>query len=283
MKLKVIGRQRVSNFEFTGIEGGFGEGKKAVLVREIAVLHEKELRAINQNIDRNIERFEFGVDIINLLESQKFEITVSDLGLRTSNSQKSAYLLSERGYLKLVKIMDDEKSWEVYNHLLGEYFRMKKEIKTIKKALVDKTPMEILNDNGVALNSFFGNLGLNIPKEIVAHTAIVSTTNMTGYAFDEVKLLLNKQEEEQYHSASGLLKRLNIKVNKTNMTLLELGLQIEGTTSMQKYVLTELGKRYGVERSYTSNGHQGYEIKWKESLLDYIKENLDRIPTDWVK
>lgn len=283
MKLKVIGRQRVSNFEFTGIEGGFGEGKKAVLVKEIAELHGKLEKHVNEVINNNLDRFENNVDIINLLSNESFEVVVNDLGLKTSNRQKSAYLLSERGYLKLVKIMDDEKSWEVYNHLLGEYFRMKKEIKTIKKALVDKTPMEILNDNGIALNNFFGNLGLNIPKEIVAHTAIVSTTNMTGYAFDEVKLLLNKQEEEQYHSASGLLKRLNIKVNKTNMTLLELGLQVEGTTSMQKYALTELGKRYGVERSYISNGHQGYEIKWKESLLDYIKENLDRIPVDWVK
>ncbi|PEF69126.1 hypothetical protein CON35_08110 [Bacillus cereus] len=34
--LQIIGKQMVAGYEFTGIEGGFGEGKKAMLVKEIA-------------------------------------------------------------------------------------------------------------------------------------------------------------------------------------------------------------------------------------------------------
>ena len=158
-----------------------------------------------------------------------------------------------------------------------------KQVYTPKKSLVDKTPTEILEDNGRALNNFFSNLGLNIPKEIIASTAVKTTENMTGYSFEEVKLLLNKQDSEQYHSASGLLSRLGIKRNKTNTTLLLLGLQSEGTTSMQPYCLTELGKQYGVERTYTNNGHQGYEIKWKDSLLDYVNGHINEIPKNFLK
>lgn len=158
-----------------------------------------------------------------------------------------------------------------------------KQVYTPKKSLVDKTPTEILEDNGRALNNFFSNLGLNIPKEIIASTAVKTTENMTGYSFEEVKLLLNKQDSEQYHSASGLLSKLGIKRNKTNTTLLLLGLQSEGTTSMQPYCLTELGKQYGVERTYINNGHQGYEIKWKDSLLDYINSHINEIPKNFMR
>lgn len=48
----------------------------------------------------------------------------------------------------------------------------KVELQKPTKSLSEKTPYEILEDNGKALNGFFSNLGLNIPKEIIASTAI---------------------------------------------------------------------------------------------------------------
>ena len=39
----------VEGMKFHDIEGGFGEGKKAILVKEIAEIHGRELRVINQN------------------------------------------------------------------------------------------------------------------------------------------------------------------------------------------------------------------------------------------
>lgn len=155
------------------------------------------------------------------------------------------------------------------------------EIKPVKK-LEDKTPMEQFKDNVIALNEAFTVLGLNIPKEIIGSTAITTTQKTTGYDFEEVKLLLTKQDEEQYHSASSLLSKSGIKRNKTNATLTLLGLQVEGDTTMHPYVLTELGKEYGVERSYASSGHQGYEIKWKSGLTNFVKDNLDKIPASFI-
>lgn len=40
--LQIIGKQTVAGYEFTGIEGGFGAGKKAMLVKEIAEIHQKK-------------------------------------------------------------------------------------------------------------------------------------------------------------------------------------------------------------------------------------------------
>lgn len=43
------------------------------------------------------------------------------------------YLLSERGYAKLIKIMDTPLAWEVYNRLIDEYFTMRKIIMVMYK------------------------------------------------------------------------------------------------------------------------------------------------------
>lgn len=101
---------------FHDIEGGFGQGKKAMLVKEIAEIHGREEKHINELINNNIKRFNVNIDIVNLLSSKDFEVVVDDLGLRTSNRQKYSYLLSERGYSKLLKILEDDVAWEQYEY-----------------------------------------------------------------------------------------------------------------------------------------------------------------------
>lgn len=67
--LKILGQEKVGNFEFTGIEGGFGEGKKSMLVKDIAEIHKRSSKVINQAINMNIKRFRAGVDILDLKAS----------------------------------------------------------------------------------------------------------------------------------------------------------------------------------------------------------------------
>jgi hypothetical protein len=51
---------------FHDIEGGFGEGKKSMLVKDIALIHDRDLKDINRLINNNIKRFKNNVDIIDL-------------------------------------------------------------------------------------------------------------------------------------------------------------------------------------------------------------------------
>ncbi|MGL6167413.1 MAG: Rha family transcriptional regulator [Fusobacteriaceae bacterium] len=193
------------------------------------------------------------------------------------------FLLTKDGFIMLVF------NYTGYNDFkrayINEFNRMEKITNTPKpqKRLEDKTPHEILADNGLAMKSFFETMGLNIPKEIIAHTAVVGTTNQTGYEFNEVKLLLNKVDEESYHTKSEICKKVGIKSNKVNLALIEMGIQIEGSTTMHPYILTETGKEYAVERSYTNRKHQGYEIKLKSNAEEYIRQHLSLVPASWVK
>ena len=52
--IKINGLKQIDGMKFHDIEGGFGDGKKAMLAKEIAEIHGRELKFINQNINRNI-------------------------------------------------------------------------------------------------------------------------------------------------------------------------------------------------------------------------------------
>lgn len=124
-KIIVRGTQEFMGIEIPVIEGGFGEGCKVILAKTVAEIHEVETKRINELINNNIKRFKDYVDIINLLASDNFKDVVDDLGLRGSNRVKNIYLLSERGYAKLIKIMDSDKAWEIHDRLMDEYFAMR--------------------------------------------------------------------------------------------------------------------------------------------------------------
>ena len=123
--LKVLGTEKIGTFEFTGIEGGFGKDKKAMLVKDIATIHDRPVKAINQAINMNRARFKDGIDVIDLkIESGSIKLTEFFNRQQIANSN-NIYLLSERGYAKLLKILEDDKAWEIYDELVDNYFNMR--------------------------------------------------------------------------------------------------------------------------------------------------------------
>lgn len=128
IELQVKGTQSFMSKEIPVIEGGFGEGKKSMLVREISAIHRIKVGNINQRINDNREKFEDGVDIIDLKTDTSAVSVLKELGFTQAQigNSNNIYLLSERGYAKLIKIMDTALAWEIYNRLIDEYFTMRK-------------------------------------------------------------------------------------------------------------------------------------------------------------
>lgn len=132
--VKVNGLVNVDGMKFHDIEGGFGEGKKSMLVKEIANIHGKEFKHINEAINKNRTRFTNNIDIVDL---KSVDLIDRDLlkGLGFSNSSianaNNIYLLSERGYSKLLKILEDDFAWEQYDKLVDGYFNMRGQAKRL--------------------------------------------------------------------------------------------------------------------------------------------------------
>lgn len=138
-EIKINGLTTVSGMKFHEIEGGFGEGKKAMLAKEISGIHGKSLDEINRAIGRNRKRFHDGQDIIDLKRTEFVTHLVSNeiYSQNAANRSSCIYLLSERGYAKLLKILEDDLAWEKYDQLVDGYFQMRRVIRETPEAIDD--------------------------------------------------------------------------------------------------------------------------------------------------
>ena len=138
-KIKTNGIIKVGDYEFTSVEGGFGKEKKSMLVKDIANIHNKKIYHINELINNNRNRFKNNIDIIDLLGIGLNDTELKDFGFtqQAINSYRgqngSIYILSERGYSKLLKLLDDDLAWEIYDMFVDKYFEMRETIKEISK------------------------------------------------------------------------------------------------------------------------------------------------------
>ncbi|WP_205427961.1 phage antirepressor KilAC domain-containing protein [Clostridium botulinum] len=133
-QLKINGLVEIEGMKFHSIEGGFGEGKRCILVKDIADIHNRNLFKLNELINNNRKRFKDSIDIIDFLNpSQGYRDFAKENNLIGSNRTKNVYLLSERGYSKLLKIMDDDFAWEKYDDLVDNYFNMRQTLNTLSE------------------------------------------------------------------------------------------------------------------------------------------------------
>lgn len=128
VNLEVKGTQEFLGKEIPVIYGGFGSNQKVVLAKTIAEIHGVNVGNINQRINENRTRFKNDVDIIDLKIGYTSDVLLN-LGFNQSqiNASKNIYLLSERGYAKLIKIMDSDLAWDIHDQLMDEYFSMREE------------------------------------------------------------------------------------------------------------------------------------------------------------
>ena len=130
VNLEVKGTQQFLGKEIPVIYGGFGSNQKVVLAKTIAEIHQVENKYINQVINRNIQRFKDGIDLLDLkvvAESNHNLFKYFGFTQMQISKANNIYLLSERGYAKLIKIMDSDLAWEIHDQLMDEYFSMREE------------------------------------------------------------------------------------------------------------------------------------------------------------
>ncbi|MDY3368928.1 ORF6N domain-containing protein [Zhenhengia yiwuensis] len=130
--VKVQGTQQFMGKEIPVVLGGFGENQKVVADKTIAEIHNTTPREIRKSINRNIKRFKENVDFIDL-KQRGDEITTLEILDKLGYSKQAItlaeniYLLSERGYAKLIKIMDTDLAWDIHDQLMDEYFHLREE------------------------------------------------------------------------------------------------------------------------------------------------------------
>jgi hypothetical protein len=195
--LAVKGELEVCGVTVPNINGGFGIDKKSMLAKHIAEIHEKKLIHVNEVINENIHRFKESIDVINIKSHDEIVIALTDNKILTKmqvSKAKSIYLLSERGYAKLIKLFNDDKSWELYDQMLDEYFDLREGNSNIEP--INNTPMSQLEIAQIAIN------------QLVQHEKKFEEMNNK---FTRLETEFNKESTiEGYKSNDNLARKFNL-------------------------------------------------------------------------
>ena len=221
--LKIIGQEKIGKIEFTGIEGGFGEDKKAMLAKDVALIHGQPVGNIYRFVNNNRKWIEDGVDVIDLLNaSDAFRNFAKEQGLITSNRVQNIYLFSERGYSMLVKFMSDEKATQIYKQLLNNYFNMRVAIKENKPSLVTQERLAIMKNNSATRRANM------LYKIAMATDSNSSKQQLLARAAKEItgEMVIPVMKEKEY-SATDIAKRLGTTATMVGRTANRLGLKAD--------------------------------------------------------
>ena len=106
--------------------------------------------------------------------------------------------------------------------------------------------------------------------------ALAKATNMIerayGVEMPEVKELIPPAEHDTgFLNATQIGARLGVNARRANELLQLAGLQVRFNGTWR---LTSKGKEHGEEMPYERNGHSGYQIRWNESAVSVVEDDM---------
>lgn len=216
--LQVTGKQTFMGQEIPVVLGGFGENQRCMADKTIAEIHGMEAFNVRARITDNIKRFAENVDVIDLGQrlyqaktSSEME-NIKDLLIKLGYSKQAItqaehiYILSKRGYLKLIKIMDSDLAWEIYEQLVDEYFTLRKK----KKQQVVKTKSESLasvNNAVKILTPILDNAGCGASVQLLTVKALYEKAGVLLPV--EIKADKQYKDTKQIARECGMFTRTN--------------------------------------------------------------------------
>lgn len=150
MALNVVSDENFLEINGVKIERKEYNGVPILTPWDIGKLHNKDVKAVNQQFLRNKDRFKEKIDCfpVSKEEIQRSQIVAFE---NFPKNVKRINFYTERGYLKLTKTFSDDFSWKVQDILIDEYFNMKKLRTAIENGEVSIVP-KISREDELVLN-----------------------------------------------------------------------------------------------------------------------------------
>lgn len=98
-------------------------GKRVVTFKDIDTVHKRPIGTASRNFNQNRQRFISGVDFFKVPQNELPTNFVDNS--KGGNPNINLTLITETGYLMLVKSFNDDLAWRVQRELVEDYFRPK--------------------------------------------------------------------------------------------------------------------------------------------------------------
>lgn len=98
------------------------KGQRVVTFKDIDAVHQRPTGTAKRNFNKNKRRFVEGEDYIKVCVD---EIRTSKIMDISSKARADIVMLTESGYLMIVKSLTDDLSWKVQRQLVNAYFKVR--------------------------------------------------------------------------------------------------------------------------------------------------------------
>ncbi|WP_236882260.1 ORF6N domain-containing protein [Clostridioides difficile] len=232
--LVLINNQEVQVKEFNN--------QRVVTFKEIDQVHERTEGTAKRNFSESRKHFIENEDFF-FVKASDFE----KYGNRTLEiPNRGLTLITETGYLMLVKSFTDDLAWKVQRQLVNSYFRVKEEIKTLEavnESIKLITPIfeDLKIDKSMQFlvaKTFFKKAGVDIPLEIEEKEHFYDTKQIAR------KLgLYTMSNKPAFQAVKQIIRKLDIKEDEMK-TVLETNGSWTGTVTKYSNKVTEKVKEW---------------------------------------
>lgn len=109
-------------------------GQRVVTLKDIDLVHDRAEGTAKRNFNQNKDKFINGEDYFKV---SPYEIRTHKIMEISEKAREDITLITEQGYLMLVKSFTDDLSWQVQRQLVNNYFNSGMSLETIYKMFTD--------------------------------------------------------------------------------------------------------------------------------------------------
>lgn len=220
---------------------------RVISVYDIAKLHEREVKRVNEQFKRNKEKFIENIDYFIITKEEMMESQFATALSKYSNN-KEEVLFTETGYLMLVKTFNDDLSWVIQRMLVNSYFKTKEIKEIIKKYEPTEYEQDLLRlEKAKLYKELINNVSVQSYKDILtsysantlANENILPLPKIEQLSYNATEICNMLKDRYDINITTNKLGRLankeNLKTNDNGIWVLDKKKYSNGTTETFRY------------------------------------------------
>lgn len=220
---------------------------RVISVYDIAKLHEREVKRVNEQFKRNKEKFIENIDYFVITKEEMMKSQFATALSKYSNN-KEEVLFTETGYLMLVKTFNDDLSWVIQRMLVNNYFKTKEIKEIIKKYEPTEYEQDLLRlEKAKLYKELINNVSVQSYKDILtsysantlANENILPLPKIEQLSYSATEICDMLKDRYDINITTNKLGRLankeNLKVEDNGIWVLDKKKYSSGTTETFRY------------------------------------------------
>lgn len=259
------------------------KGEPVVTFSMVDEIHQRADGTAGRNFRENRDRFDEGRDFVKISAD---EIRRHKIMMISDKAHGDVVLLTERGYLKLVKPMQDDRAWEVQGEMIDCYFK----VKTGEVLPAQASPSAALSREARLLFKMCMGVGkeMKLAGNQIVLSANRATKSMTGVdLMGEMGVaMIEAPQPEQHLNVSDIGLRIGGRGPKViNSALTAFGYQdaFRDKKGRPYYEPTEKGIACGavmvdlLKKQDDGAGTPVRQLRWSSSIIDHLRADLEAV------